>query len=437
MPRDSTVSIFPPRVVRALLIAALITTATAALPGCAAVWQPAAVAAGLLLVMLTRAVPSLRSLTFTAWIIAALTAAMIYPAALSRPFDLDLKNQWAILLMMQAVMFGMGTQMSLADFKGVAKMPWPVLIGFIGQFSIMPLTGWTLTKVFTFEPEIAAGIILIGCCPSGLASNVMSYIARANLPLAVTITACTTVAAPLMTPLLMKLLAGTLIKDLSFVSMMLTTVKLMIVPLLAALLHDWLKTAPRGARRAAFGTAAGCAAVLAALACGGWAWLEASLSKEAAAWAGLPGFFCAAVAVGCLWHLAAEKFPRLSEKIPLLSMAGILYVTVVTVAAGRDHLLKVGPLLLVAAALHNLAGYFFGYWLSRAARLDLQSSRTVSFEVGLQNGGTGTMLAAAAGKLDTMGLASAIFSPWMNISGSLLAHWWRRRPVAPASGSAE
>lgn len=113
--------------------------------------------------------------------------------------------------------------------------------------------------------------------------------------------------------------------------------------------------------------------------------------------------------------------------MPLVSMAGIIFFIAVTTATGREDLLKSGQLLIFAAILHNSAGYFFGYWLGRLARLESQSCRTVAFEVGLQNGGMGSGLAAAMGKLSTMGLASAVFSPWMNISGSLLANGWRRR----------
>src|SRR5262249_3854183 len=129
---------------------------------------------------------------FTAWILAAVVAAMIYPAAFLKWGDFDLRQPWLILLVVQVVMFGMGTQMSLKDFAGVVRMPQGVLVGVICHFSVMPLVGLGLTKLFQFPPEIAAGIILIGSCSSGLASNVMAYIARANLALSVTVTAITT-----------------------------------------------------------------------------------------------------------------------------------------------------------------------------------------------------------------------------------------------------
>ena len=153
-----------------------------------------------------------------------------------------------ILLVVQTVMFGMGTQMSLKDFAGVARSPRGVLVGIVCHFSVMPLVGLALTKVFQFPNEIAAGIILIGSCSSGLASNVMAYLARANLPLSVTVTAITTMIAPVMTPLWMKLLAGTLV-EVSFFNMMMEIIKIVIVPIGAALLHDYLKHAHRAGRQ--------------------------------------------------------------------------------------------------------------------------------------------------------------------------------------------
>src|SRR5262249_5251409 len=110
-----------------------------------------------------------------------------------------------------------------------------------------------------------------------------------------------------------------------------------------------------------------------------------------------------------------------------------VYFTTVTTAAGRDNLMKVGLLLFLASAIHNMLGYVFGYWLSRAAGLDKNSARSVAFEVGLQNGAMASGLAAQMGKLGTIGLAAAIFSPWMNVSGSILANYWRKRPAAETS----
>jgi BASS family bile acid:Na+ symporter len=393
-----------------------------------ALWQPAAVIAALGLALGFGSVPALRSYQFTAWILTAVVAAMIYPASFLHVGDFDLRNKWLLLLIVQLVMFGMGTQMSLHDFAGVMKAPRGVLVGILCHFSVMPLVGFGLTKIFHFEPEIAAGIILIGSCSSGLASNVMAYIAKSNLVLSVTVTAITTLVAPLATPLLMKLLAGTLV-EVKFVAMMMEIINIVIVPIGAALLHDYLKTAtPRGRRIVALIAAFG-VLWLGALATGGWTWMVTVVSPSSLPWIGIGGFLFAAVIAGVTYHLLTLRLPKLDSLMPVASMAGIVYFTTVTTAAGRNNLLTIGGLLFLAAALHNAAGYFFGYWLSRGAGLDKNSARSVAFEVGLQNGGMASGLAGAMGKLATVGLAAAIFSPWMNISGSLLANYWKRRPV--------
>ena len=281
--------------------------------------------------------------------------------------------------------------------------------------------------------EIAAGVILIGACSSGLASNVMCYIARANLALSITATSITTLIAPIMTPLWMKLLAGQLV-EVKFTNMMLEIVKIVLVPIAAALIHDHLKRQPRAAGRwmkAQWLTTAACLGifllhdhVLVTALPGG-----VQLAVE------LTGFVLAAVTFGVLFHHLTRVLPRLEKAMPLLSMAGIVYFTTVTTAAGRNNLLLVGGTLVLVAVLHNTAGYFFGYWLARLARLDKASCRTVAIEVGLQNGGMASGLAGAMGKLATVGLAAAVFSPWMNISGSILANFWRKRPPGGEAGS--
>lgn len=392
-------------------------------------WQPAAVVLTIALAIVLRFIPKLRGYQFTAWIIAAVTAAMIYPAAFLKWGSLDLRDKWLILIVVQTVMFGMGTQMSLKDFTGVAKSPRGVLVGIVCHFSVMPLVGLALTKIFHFEPEIAAGIILIGSCSSGLASNVMAYIAKSNLALSVTVTAITTMIAPLMTPMWMKLLTDSKEVPISFFNMMMEIIKIVLVPIGAALLHDYLKHAPERGRRIALGIAAFGAVWLGFLPLGGWDSIKAHVAPDPLVAVGIFGFLLSAVVVGVVYHWLTRWLPRLDNWMPVASMAGIVYFTTVTTAAGRENLLKVGLLLFFAAALHNAAGYFFGYWLSRASGLDKNSARSVAFEVGLQNGGMASGLAGAMGKLGTVGLAAAIFSPWMNVSGSVLANYWRKRPA--------
>ena len=391
------------------------------------IWQPLVVLAAVALAIGLRFSPKLRGYQFTAWIIAVVVAAMIYPASFLHVGGFDMRNKWVMLIAIQMVMFGMGTQMSLKDFAGVAKAPRGVLVGIVCHFSVMPLVGLALTKIFRVEPEIAAGIILIGSCSSGLASNVMAYIAKSNLALSVTVTAVTTMLAPIMTPLWMKLLAGTMV-EVSFFKMMVEIVKIVLVPIGAALIHDHLKHGSNGSRKILLGVAGFSVGWLAFLALGGWEFLQAHFAGDALTAIGLFGFLLSAVVAGVVYHWLTRWFTRLDGLMPVAAMAGIVYVTAMTTAAGRDNLLKVGGLLFLASALHNSAGYFFGYFLSRASGLDKNSARSVAFEVGLQNGGMASGLASAMGKLGTVGLAAAIFIPWMNISGSILANYWAKRP---------
>jgi len=147
----------------------------------------------------------LKGLSFTVLIFAAVSAAMFYPALFTEIGGFNLKKLIVPLLMI--IMFGMGSSMSFNDFVGVIKMPKGVIIGIFCQFTIMPFVGYGLASISGLPPEIAAGIILVGCSPSGLASNVMSFISKSNLALSLTLTAIATLLAPILTPLLMKLLA--------------------------------------------------------------------------------------------------------------------------------------------------------------------------------------------------------------------------------------
>ncbi len=374
-------------------------------------------------------VASLRTMTFTAWIVAAVVTAVLAPHVF-QPFPPGSASyKLLLLLLVQAVMFGMGTQMGIRDFLGVARTPLPVAIGLLCQFMIMPLVGYGLAIAFRLPPEIAAGMVLIGSCSSGLASNVMAYIAQANLALSITLTAVATLLAPLVTPFWMKLLASSLLEGtelaISFVGMMASIVKIVLVPTGAALVHDYLLHAgPRGKAItwavALAGSLLGVAYVTGAIAVSS---PGAALGMELAAW------ILGGVAFGVLYHLAVSTIPQLARVMPALSMAGIIYVTGMTTAEGREHLLAVGLVLIVAAGLHNVLGYLLGYCVSRSLGMNQQSARTVAIEVGMQNGGMATGIAAEMGKLSTLGLPAAIFIAWMNVSGSLLANYWRRHPI--------
>jgi BASS family bile acid:Na+ symporter len=289
---------------------------------------------------------------------------MVYPAYFQEMGGFDLNR--LIVPLVQVIMFGMGTAMSVKDFAGVVKSPKGVLIGLGCQLTIMPTIAVTLVLIFGFPPEVSAGIILIGSAPSGVASNVMAYVARANLALSITLTAVATLLAPLTTPTLMKILAGELV-PVDFFAMMMGVVRMVILP----------------------------------------------------------------IVLGLIVHRIFERRSDWMDRtMPLLSMIGIAVVIAIITAAGRDALLTIGPLLFLAAVLHNGLGYFVGYWGCRVIGLDEQSCRTISLEVGMQNGGLASGLAQEMGRVATVGLAPAIFSSWMNVTGSALANWFRNRPVA-------
>ena len=305
----------------------------------------------------------MKSYLYTLSIIVAATLAMIFPEHFTVLGGYQLKNLIVPLLMI--IMFGMGTTMGLKDFEGVVKSPRSVIIGLLCQFTIMPVVGYTLATSFDFPPEVAAGVILVGCSPSGLASNVMSYIAKANVALSLTITAVATLLAPLLTPALMKWLAGTLV-EVNFLKMMVDILKMIILPIGLGLVVN-------------------------------------AIFRKQSVW--------------------------LNKYMPLVSMVGIALIICIITAAGRDSLLTIGLALVACTLIHNLLGYALGYLMARGLRLPEQDCRTIALEVGLQNGGLASGLALQMGKVATVGLAPALFGPIMNITGSLLASFWGKDRV--------
>lgn len=365
----------------------------------------------------------IKGFQYTLLILVAVALGLFFPDNFKNWGGIDLRNKQLILIIIQLVMFGMGTHMKLTDFKGVSSTGKGVLVGLLCHFSIMPLMGVLLTNIFHFDPEIAAGIILIGSCSSGLASNVMVYMARANLVLSVIVTGMATLVAPIMTPLLMKLFANTLVK-VEFFNMMMEIIKIVIIPISAALLNEYLRNANDVQKRTVF-FIGGIAAlwlllvILNVITISPVFQMSVTMSLQC----------CGAILTGILYYFISKNIPAIDAIMPKFSMAGIIYFTLVTTAAGSESLLKVGGLLFIASVIHNAAGYFFGYWISRFVGMDIPSSRTIAFEVGLQNGGMASGIAGGMGKLGTVGLPAAVFSPWMNISGSILANYWKHKEI--------
>jgi BASS family bile acid:Na+ symporter len=366
---------------------------------------------------------------FTLWVLVAVAASMSAPGAFRSWFGRDLKV--LIVPLIQIITFGMGTTLSGKDFRNVLVMPWPVFIGVALQFLIMPLVGFAIAMTFGFPPEVAAGVILIGSVSSGVASNVMTYLAGGNVPLSVTITSTTTLLSPLVTPFWMKTLAGRLV-PVDFVAMMLSIFNMIIIPIVAGLAANHLLYGTKERRRPALLPA------VSALVC--FALGAAAAALPSPSWGGLAvlrngvflGFLLLAfTALAKLVISVVLKGPAnwMDKALPVVSMAGICLIIAIITAQSRDQLLTVGPLLILAAVVHNGTGYGLGYAGARLARLDESACRAVAMEVGMQNGGMASGIAIDVLKSTNAALAPAIFGPWMNVSGSLLAGWWRRRPV--------
>jgi bile acid:Na+ symporter, BASS family len=388
---------------------------------------PILVAAFALLALGVRGYNSFRSLSYTIWIFAAVTLSMYYPQFFQKAGNFELKKM--IVPLLQIIMFGMGSQMSINDFTGVIKMPKGVLIGITAHYLIMPGVGFTIAHLFHFPPEIAAGILLIGCAPSGLASNVMSYIAKANLALAVTVAAVSTLLSPLLTPLLMKLLAGQFI-EVNVWKMMLEIINMIILPVVAGFVFNLFYH--RSERLANF--VKQLAVYLFIIILKNLILLKAgdtNLSELILAFLKDLGWFVVLPAFGAfiLSYLTKGNTQWIEKILSTVSMLGIVVIVTIITAAGRDSLLKVGGLLLLATLIHNLSGYGLGYFFARLSRMPERDCRTIAFEVGMQNGGLASGLAMQMGKIATVGLAPAIFGPLMNITGSTLANWWRNRPA--------
>jgi len=380
----------------------------------------------ILLAIAVRGFDSFKGLSFTIWIFTAVTASMFYPQYFTSLGSFQFKT--LIVPLLQIIMFGMGSQMSLDDFTGVIKMPKGVIIGVGSHYIIMPLVAFAISRIFNFPPEIAAGIILIGCVPSGLASNVMSYIAHANLVLAVTIGAISTLISPFVTPFLMKMLGGQYI-EVNFWSMMLDILNMIILPIVAGFIFNLFNEGKEKLRSKLIQLSVFFVIILLT----DLVYMKAKhvdfngflmAFAKSLSWF----YFLPMIGAVILRHFLKGDKKLMSKILSLLSMVGIAVIISIITATGRDSLLKVGALLLVTSLLHNLAGYSLGYGVSWLFGMPEKDRRTVAFEVGMQNGGLASGLALQMGKIATVGLAPAIFGPLMNVTGSALASWWRSRP---------
>lgn len=264
------------------------------------------------------------------------------------------------------IMFFMGVTLTLPDFTRIAKRPWVVLLGTGSQFIVMPLAGWLIAQMLGLPPALAIGVILVGCAPGGTASNVVTYLAKGDVALSVSVTTVSTLLAPLLTPILTLWLAGSYM-DVSAGSMMVSIVQTVLLPVIGG------------------------------------------------------------VVVRALFSRLIDV---LGPILPWLSTIAIAYVVAVVVAGSAGSLLQAGALVFVAVVLHNGIGLLLGYLAARVAGLDTAARRALSFEVGLQNSGLASSLAQTHFPAEpTAALPGAVFSVWHNVSGAILAAFFARRPV--------
>ncbi|MGI0529121.1 bile acid:sodium symporter family protein [Treponema socranskii] len=274
-----------------------------------------------------------------------------------------IKTSW-INWLLGIVMFGMGLTLKMSDFKVVFSRPKDIIIGFIAQFTLMPLIAFVLTKAFQLPTEIAVGVILVGTCPGGTSSNVMTYLSKGDVPLSVGMTAVSTLFAPLMTPLLTLLYAGQRV-DVNAVAMFLSIVKVVFVPIALGLVCNYF-----------FG----------------------KLTRE------------------------------IVRILPLISTLAIIMIIASVVSANSGRLKTVGAMVVVVVVLHNLLGYATGYGVGKLLRLDATKCRALSIEVGMQNSGLATSLAATHfAQYPLATIPGAVFSVWHNISGAVYANFLASR----------
>ncbi len=287
-----------------------------------------------------------------AWVLLAAVVAVVLP----EPFMAV--GTWVINPMLGLIMFGMGLTLSPQDFRIVFSRPKDVLLGCLAQFTVMPLMAWLLTRAFSLPPELALGVILVGCCPGGTASNVITYLAKGDLALSVGMTATSTVLAPFLTPFLTWLMAGTFV-DVDTWGMLMSIVYVVIAPIIVGFLIQHY----------------------------------------------LPMFTKKAVAY-----------------LPAFSSVMIALVVSIIVGHNASRLLTGGLVVILVVVLHNISGLALGYGLGRLLGLPHDKRTAISIEVGMQNSGLASSLATLHFATFPMAtIPGAIFSVWHNISGALVA----------------
>lgn len=353
---------------------------------------------------LLRKISAVASVTFAFW---ALAAALVgYDEPQTFQFVLPY-----IKLGLGVIMFGMGATLKPEDFLRVFSRPKEVLIGVGAQFLIMPLLAWLLVKAFSFGPELAVGFLLLGACPGGTASNVMAYLAKADVALSVTMTSVTTFMAPLITPAIVWLLAGREM-DVQFWSLFLSILQIVFIPLLLGLVVNWnglQRLIPRGHLTATILVGLGILSLAVAVGMG-----HDVTGKT---------LLVFSVLLALCFGYGTERFTGI---LPLLSIATIVLIVGAVVGKSAPTLHQTGMLVIAGVCLHNGFGLFFGYGLAGLFRLAVSQRRTIAIEVGMQNSGLAAALAVAHFSPEAA-VPAALFSVWHNLSGPVVASIWSRK----------
>ena len=291
-------------------------------------------------------------------VLASAVVALVFPDVLQHV------KPTVINYLLGVVMFGMGLTLNLKDFKIVFSRPKDVITGCMAQFTVMPLLAWMLSRLFALDEALALGVVLVGCCPGGTASNVITYLAKGDLALSVGMTGVSTLLAPFLTPLLTWALAGKSV-NVDVVGMLLSILWVVIVPIIVGLIVKWL------------------------------------------------------------WPKFTEQA---TDYLPAFSSIAIATIVAIIIAANASKLLAGGMIIIVVVAMHNVCGLALGYLIGRLLQLTEAKKRAISIEVGMQNSGLASSLATihfAAYPLAT--IPGAIFSVWHNLSGALVARLYTRK----------
>ncbi len=296
--------------------------------------------------------------TYMAFIVLAVAALALFAPGMC----LWVQTSWVNYLLM-VVMFGMGLTLKLDDFKLVFTRPKDIIVGCLAQFTVMPILAWILGKVFQLDPALMAGVVLVGTCPGGTSSNVITYLSKGDVPLSVGMTSVNTLLAPFLTPAITYFLLRTTV-TVDMVSMFMSIVKVVILPIALGFVIN---------------------------------------------------------------KMFGKTTQKMVKVLPSVSVIAICLIVAAVVSHNAEKIMSTGVLVFVVVILHNLLGYACGFLVGKLLQLNIAKIKALSIEIGMQNSGLATSLAGTAFPTLAMAtVPGAVFSVWHNISGAVLANIYNR-----------